>query len=399
MHGYLKKLVDERNSLTGLMQTMDDKAVQEDRQLTEPEADRMRGWQSRCAELDGEITDQNEYLTSQRSWARLQDQVLANSTEEPPATGTTLTRARPQAPSGLQTRSWGEAFTSSQSFQTYDGHGSSARVEVCSVLDKRAPIDTDDYAITPSRFVPTPWTMTTPLLDAIGRESVANGSVEWVVWPPSYPLAGVVAEGALKPEANFAPTIKSGSLETLAHHKGITRQALEDIPRIQQIVEGSLRGGVLAKMEAQAAAALTANTDIPVVDSGTDLMAGIRVALGNVQAAGYASANAILLNPADFADLDLAVMAATVAGPQLNSSYWGLRAIAAAAIPAGTAYVGDFKLGLTLFEIGSTSVYLTDSHSDYFLRNILVILAETRALAAVTEPKAIQKVTDVPDTP
>jgi hypothetical protein len=36
---------------------------------------------------------------------------------------------------------------------------------------------------------------------------------------------------------------------------------------------------------------------------------------------------------------------------------------------------------------------MTDSHDDYFLRNILVILAETRALSVVAQPAAIQEVT------
>lgn len=400
MHGYLKKLVDERNALAGLMQTLDDKAVTEDRSLTDPEQERMRGWQNRCAELDGEITEQNDYLKGQRDWAILQaslQDTLADDPKPQGRGGTALATRRTVSTDtkpALETRAWGEALTDSSAFQSYDGHGTSGRVEVGSVLDTRAPIDTTFIDVPPAIFTPAIWRMTTPLLDAIGRESVSSGSVEWVIWPGGYPQAQVVAEGALKPEAVFAPTIQTGSLQTLAHYKGITRQALEDIPRIQQIVEGTLRGGVLSKMESLAADALTADATIPEVDaSGSDLMTGIRIALGNVQAAGYASANAILLNPADFADLDIAVMGATVAGPQLNSTFWGLRAIAAAAIPAGTAYVGDFKTGVTMFERGGTSLYLTDSHADYFLRNILVILAETRALAVITEPQALQKVT------
>jgi hypothetical protein len=398
VHHYLKKLVDERNSLTGLIQQLNDKAVSEDRQLSDAEAERQRGWQERCAELDPLIGEQNDYLSQQRAWAKLQDDLSKNDANElqPVNRSGMSTALATRQPGGALVRQggWGEAFTSSPVLQNYDGHGTSGVVVVGSVLDERAPIDTSFIDTPPSIFAATPWKMTTPLLDAIGRESVTSGNVEWVIWPGTYPLAAVVAEGALKPEATFAPTVRSGSLDTIAHDKGITRQALEDIPRIQQIVEGALRGGVLAKLEALAADALTTDATIATVEND-DLMAGIRVALGNVQANGYASANAVLLNPADFADLDIAVMGATVAGPQLQNSFWGLRAIAAAAIPPGTAYVGDFKTGVTLFERGSTSLYVTDSHADYFLRNILVILAETRALAVVTEPLAIQKVTGV----
>lgn len=400
MHVYLKRLVDERNSLTGLIQQLNDQAASDDRQLSDAEAERQRGWQTRCAELDPLIKEQNDYLTTQRAWAKMQDDLQRNDVDDQPReSGRTSTALATRQQGGIvrqSAQSWGELFVNSPQFAKYDGTGSSGRVEVPGLFE-RAPIDTTFVDIPPSIFVPQPWTMTTPLLDAVGRETVASGNVEWVRWPGSYPLAGVVPESQLKPEATFAPTVESGTLDTLAHFKGITRQALEDIPRIQQIVESTLRGGVLRKLEELCATTLTADTNISTV-TNDDLLAGIRVALGEVQADGYASANAVILNPADYAALDLAVMGATVAGPQLQQGFWGLRAIAAGAIPAGTAYVGDFKTGETLFERGAASVYLTDSHSDFFLRNTLVILAETRALAVVTEPTAIRKVTG-PVTP
>jgi hypothetical protein len=35
---------------------------------------------------------------------------------------------------------------------------------------------------------------------------------------------------------------------------------------------------------------------------------------------------------------------------------------------------------------------MTDSHADYFLSNVLVVLAETRALPAVTDAASIVKI-------
>jgi HK97 family phage major capsid protein len=386
MHLYLKKLVDERNALTGLMQQVDDKAVSDDRQLSDAESERMRGWQQRCGDLDREITEQNEYLTSQRAWAKLQDQLSTNDVDEPARRGSTAIATRAPA------TSWGELFTSSPAFQNYDGTGSSGRVEVPGLFT-RAPIDSSFVDAPPHTFAPALWTMTTPLLDVIGRETVSSGNVEWIKWPAAYPEAGEVAEGALKPEADLAPEEQAAALKTYAHFKGITRQALEDFARIQQIIETALRGGVLRKLESATAGVLTDPANGIPVETNADLLTGIRVAIGNVQAAGYAQPNAILLNPADFAALDISVMGSTVAGPNVNTGFWGVRALAVGAVPAGTAYVGDFHTGVTLFERGAASVYMTDSHADYFVRNILVILAETRALPVVTEPAALYRVT------
>lgn len=387
MHRYLKKLVDERNALTGLMQQLTDKAVADDRDLSEAEAERMRNWQERAAQLDRECAEQNDYLESNRAWARLQDKLTDHEDDAANALTGKRETISTRTPAG-----WGETFVNSPQFKAYTGYGSCQPVDVGEFFPTRAAIDTSFLDPTPATFVPTPWKMTTPLLDAVGHERVSSGAVEWLKWPASFPEAAVVAEGSLKPEANFAPTTETASLNTYAHWKGITRQALEDIARIQSIVENVLRQGILKKMETDTATALTSDTDIANV-TNADLLTGIRIALGNVQAAGYASANAVLLNPADFAALDLAVMGATVNGPTVGSTFWGLRAIAVGALPAGTAYVGDFKTGITMFERNNASVYMTDSHADYFLRNTLVVLAETRALPVVTEATAIQEVT------
>jgi HK97 family phage major capsid protein len=388
MHKYLKKLIDERNSLTGLMQSVSDKAAEEDRELTDAESERMRGWQERAAKLDTECSEHSEYLETQRSWARLQDRLTESVADDGSGRAPALVGATRGAAAN---DSWGELFTRSAAFQTYTGYGTSGRVELPGVME-RAPIDTTFLDVPPSTFLPTPWKMTTPLLDAIGRERVSSGNVEWVSYPGSYPLAGVVAEGALKPEATFAPTVNNASLNTYAHHKGITRQALEDLPRIQNIVENALRSGILLKIEADTAAALLADATIPTAPAA-DLLTGIRVGIGEVQANGYSSPTGILLNPADYADLDMTIMGGTLGGPSVNQSFWGIRAYAVGAIPAGTAYVGDLKTGLTLFDRAQTAVYLTDSHADNFLRNILVVLAEARALPVVTGPEAMYKVT------
>ena len=72
---------------------------------------------------------------------------------------------------------------------------------------------------------------------------------------------------------------------------------------------------------------------------------------------------------------------------------WGLTPVSVPGLAAGTTVVGDFKTAITLFDRGQTSVFLTDSHADFFLRNQLVILAEARMLAEAVEPSAMVKTT------
>jgi HK97 family phage major capsid protein len=57
------------------------------------------------------------------------------------------------------------------------------------------------------------------------------------------------------------------------------------------------------------------------------------------------------------------------------------------AITAGTALVGDFSKAV-LWDREQASVTMTDSHADFFIRNLVAILAEERVAFAVTRPKA-----------
>jgi HK97 family phage major capsid protein len=121
-------------------------------------------------------------------------------------------------------------------------------------------------------------------------------------------------------------------------------------------------------------------------------MQAVRGAIATVESKGY-KPNAALMNPQDAAMLDMQAMFETNNGAVRTGSVWGLPVVSSPDIPAGTAYVGDFKNGETWFDRGTTDVYMSDSHADFFLRNQLVILAEARAAFAVTEAEAIASAT------
>lgn len=133
-------------------------------------------------------------------------------------------------------------------------------------------------------------------------------------------------------------------------------------------------------------AALTA-ADLPTA-AGEDLLVAIRMGVGTVQSAGFAP-NAVLLNPMDWAVLDVLQMHESIQGAMRMSSFWGMTPVASADQPAGTATVGDFKAGATLFYRSGVGVFATDSHANTFTSNVFTILAERRAKAAVVNPLAL----------
>ena len=386
MIGYLQRLTNERDSLTQAATELADKAAKDERDLTDTEQTSMREWQERCAQIDGQLAEYHAQAQSQRAYARLRNELVDQDDDDDPKTKTSR-------PKPVQTRGWGDTFVESDAFAAYEGIGSSRRVEVPGLFETRAALNLGDFSGGPSTTVPfTGPVYPTPLLNSIGRVTVGSNSVDWLEWTPQPPSAAtVVAEGELKPEATMDVTAHTNALDTYAHWKGITRQALEDIPQIRSIVESRLRSGLYRALEAATMTKITATAITNVTNA--DLLARIRQGIATVQGAGYPSPNAALLNPDDFATIDIGIMNGGINGPVVNSGGWGITFIAVPSLPEGTAYVGDLDTAIQLFERGSASVYMTDSHADMFIRNIVLILAEVRALVAVVEPGAIAEVT------
>jgi hypothetical protein len=393
---YLRQLTAERDSLTAAATSLAETAANESRDLTETEQASLSSMQARCASIDQQLTTYGEQVDSQRAYATLRAR-LSETTDDgstsAPAGGALATRGA-QVP-----EAWVDPLMAVLERSNYSGRGS-IELGAAPLLFERAPVLIEGFPATipPYYFNPTPWKMATPLLDVCGRVTVSSNAVEWFTWPAAFPEAPVVPEGTAKPEADFPPTPHSASLQTYAHHKPLSRQALEDIPQIRSVIEGALRGGVLRSLEAGILAALGGAVGaggVPVVD-GVDMLYATRLGLATVQTAGYTVANAVIMNPTDFAALDVRVMEETVTGPVPTTRLWGLPVIVSADVVQGESWVGDFSTGVTLFARSQMGVFMSDSHADYFVKNLLVILAEQRALPAVTAPGAICKCTATP---
>lgn len=379
---YLRRLVDERTALTETMSRTMDAAATEERDLNEAEETAVVGMQTRCAAIDQQLETHNHQAESARRFAGLVGG-METSREQPPPES--------RRPVQLERSTWGQQFVESEQFRSYNGHGQSGRFPIEGYLEARAPITTSDLAVPHFTWAPKEAQVTrSPLLELCGRVAVSTGVVDWVEIGPD-PVAAVVAEGAPKPEAAITMTPRTAALETLAHWLQITRQALEDASYIRSLLETKLRRGLIAKSEADMAAAIDAaaiQTAPGSAAAGDTLLSQIRIGIGMVEAAGYVP-NAVALNPADFASLDIAAMHETNQGTVRQGNYWGLTPVPAPGITLGKPVVGDFVSGATLFDRGVTNVFLSDSHASLFISNILVILAEARVKSVVTEPLAL----------
>jgi HK97 family phage major capsid protein len=297
--------------------------------------------------------------------------------------------------SGIERLTWGEAFVRSEQFTNYKGRGTSAQFELDTGRWQERALPTGITDLIAGGLTSAKTTMQvqppappTPLLDNVSQVQVTGNAVEFVVWAKKAGGAAVVPEKGVKPSIEYGPTVTSDTLDTIAGYTKLTRQLIEDFASVRDYIDGELRREVYMKEEAEAVAAL--NAAAPGIEDveGEDLLAAIRVGIATVQSKGY-NPTAVMLNPADWAALDNAVMGATLIGPQVRQTYWGLTVIPSATQPEGGALVGDFRTAITHFYRSQIALFATDSDASDFLANVFTLLAERRSLTAVVRPQAL----------
>jgi HK97 family phage major capsid protein len=402
VNAYLRTKIEERASQSALLQNMQKRAADDKRDLTDAESKTFDEIVERLKELDEQIKRISEFDAGAAKFAELVG--ARKEVEEQAERAHDDASAEKEKEPAAEARAavdFGKRFVESTAFKNYRGAGTSERLTLPgpASAEFRAAITIGDVGLTAyTGPVPQLWsgpaapTFQNTILNLIGRVATSQSAVMYLTWQPQPPgNAPVVAEGALKPEAVMDAVEATIALQTYAHYKAVTRQALEDIPQIQTIIQNRLLSGVRSALEAAAAETLLAAT-LPNVDGAGNQLASIRGAIATVEAKGF-KPNAVLMNPQDAAFLDMQAMFETVNGAVRNGAAWGLPIVPSSSVPAGSSFVGDFTNGLTWFDRGNTDVYMSDSHADFFLRNQLVILAEARAAFAVTEPEALAEAT------
>ncbi|MGA5506832.1 phage major capsid protein [Streptomyces umbrinus] len=224
--------------------------------------------------------------------------------------------------------------------------------------------------------------------------------------------AAVVAEGGDKPKSGpFTFDLITTTLKTVAHWVPITRQAADDDSQLMGYINGRLTYGLEYKLDREI---LTGNGTTqmqgilttggigayqPGVGVTDSKLITIRKAKTQGELALYPP-DAIVLNPLDWQDVELdtdangqfrVITSVTDSGAPMR--IWGLTVVTSVAMTAGTALLGGYRTGATLWERQGVTILMTDSHADYFTANTLVILAERRANVAVHTPQAFVRIT------
>jgi HK97 family phage major capsid protein len=249
------------------------------------------------------------------------------------------------------------------------------------------------------------------------RDVVTNGStdsdtVEFVQMTGQTNAAAPVAEATAtggasgtKPESAIALAKVTTTVKTIAHWIPATKRALADAGQLRTLIDAFLRYGLEEELEDQMMngdgtgenfTGIANTSGIQAQAWDTDILTTTRKARTKVRTVGRAIPTAYILHPTDWEIIDLLQDNEARfygAGPfgLSPSRLWGLPVVESEGQTAGQGHVGDFRK-CVLWDREQASINVSDSHSDFFIRNLVAILAEMRAAFGCVQPNAIVEI-------
>jgi HK97 family phage major capsid protein len=214
-------------------------------------------------------------------------------------------------------------------------------------------------------------------------------------------------EGGTKAQLAMQFEKKTAPVETIAAWIPVSRQVLDDQPQLQNHIDNRLAYAVNRELERQAifgdgvSGELLGIHNTPGVQTigapaGTNtIIDHLRLAFAAVRASEY-QATGVILNPEDWATLELTkgsdkhyIWASNPEG--FGPRVWRVPVIESTVMEPGRFLTGAFGLGAQLWDRQATTIRISDSHSDNFIKNVNVVLAELRMALTVYRPKAFVK--------
>jgi HK97 family phage major capsid protein len=221
-----------------------------------------------------------------------------------------------------------------------------------------------------------------------------------------------------KPQSSIGWQRQTSAVETIATWMAATRQTLADAGQIRALIDNQLTLMLQLEEEDQLLNGNGTSPNLSGIYDQTGVQTlnltgatsnadpnidGMRTAIRLV-ATGTSRlrADAVAMNPVDSAEFDLSndnngqyrlggPFGTSVGGDP--APIWGLRRVESEAITAGKALVGAFRAGATVLERQGITILTADQHADFFIRNLIVVLAEERLGFPVYFPTAFVDVT------
>jgi len=251
--------------------------------------------------------------------------------------------------------------------------------------------------------------------DLMASGQATSNAIIYMVETTFTNAAAAVAEGLAKPESALVFDQRTDPVSKIAHWLPVTEEFLEDVPAISSYIDARLTLGVQLAEEDQL---LNGNGTPPNI-MGVMNRAGLATAVarnagatppeGNADAilrqitaiatTAFVYPDGIVMNPANWFTIATSkdAQGQYFGGGPFSSlptaSLWGTPVAITPSIVANTALVGAFGTMSQVFRKGGIRVEASNSHQDFFIKNLVAIRAEERLALAVYRPGAFGKVT------
>lgn len=256
------------------------------------------------------------------------------------------------------------------------------------------------------------------VLELINRRTTSSDLVEFVQQTTRVQEAAPVPEAnvteysgatgeisGVKPEGKTSFQKVQAPVKTIAVWLPATKRALSDASQIRGIIDQELRDDLYEELEDQVLngdnvgenfAGLLNTAGILNQAWNTDILTTTRQAITTLLITGFSRATSWVLHPTDWETIELLqdgdgryYWGGPLArgAPQL----WGVPVVQSQAKAQGSALLGDWRKAI-IWDREQATIQVSDSHEDFFIRNMVAILAELRAAFGVIRPTAFIEV-------
>lgn len=257
------------------------------------------------------------------------------------------------------------------------------------------------------------WMRPLRIVDLLGRETTQSEIIYYVrvtgATTAAAPTAEATATGGssgAKPEGGLTFEVKQAIVRTIPVWVPATRQALADAGQLRGIIDEYLTYEVAREIEDQIITGDNTGENFEGIENltgkltqawSTDRLTTARKARTNLILNGRVMPNGWALHPNDWEGFDLETDNENryfFGGPQSpgRPTLWGTPVVETEAVTQGSGILADWTRA-RLADREQTTIRVSDSHSDFFTRNLIAVLAEARAAFYVPRPKAFCKTT------
>lgn len=243
------------------------------------------------------------------------------------------------------------------------------------------------------------------LLDLVSRRQTGSDLIEYVRQTKRITEALPVLEATdlatgLKPEGAMTLLKVTAPVETIAVWVPVTKRAVADAGQLRGIIDQELREAIIEELESQILSGTGVSPELAGISGtvgiltqafATNVLTTTRKAITNLAVNGRENPTGFVMHPNDWEAAELALFAAAPYLPY-QKSLWRVPVVESFDMTAGIGYLANWKKAV-LWDRQQATISMSDSHSDFFVRNLIAVLAELRAAFGVIKPTAFVKMT------